>query len=99
MAVSQSTHESPETVLQFGAGRFLRAFVDRFVQNANDGGQNVGRVVVVQSTPGARADLINSQPQGYHVVVRGLCDGEIVDRIEPVHSISRALVAQSQWHD
>ena len=22
----------PETVLQFGAGRFLRAFVDRFIQ-------------------------------------------------------------------
>lgn len=89
----------PETVLQFGAGRFLRAFVDRFVQNANDERQRVGRVVVVQSTPGQWADLINSQPVGYHVVVRGYQDGELVERIDSVRSIQRALVAQTQWDD
>jgi tagaturonate reductase len=89
----------PETILQFGAGRFLRAFVDRFVQNANDAGQAVGRVVVVQSTPGPRAELLNGQPDGYHVVVRGYGDGELVDRVEPVRSIRRALVAQQQWLD
>jgi tagaturonate reductase len=89
----------PETILQFGAGRFLRAFVDRFVQNANDAGQAVGRVVVVQSTPGQRADLLNSQPEGYHVVVRGYADGELMQRIEPVRSISRALIAHNQWPD
>jgi tagaturonate reductase len=88
-----------ETILQFGAGRFLRAFVDRFVQNANDAGQAVGRVVVVQSTPGQRADLLNSQPEGYHIVVRGYADGELVDRVEPVRSIGRALIAQNQWPD
>jgi tagaturonate reductase len=80
-----SANDLPETVLQFGAGRFLRAFVDRFVQNANDAGQAVGRVVVVQSTP------------GYHVVVRGYADGELVERVESVRSISRALIAQNQW--
>jgi tagaturonate reductase len=89
----------PETVLQFGAGRFLRAFVDRFIQNANDEGQEVGCVVVVQSTPGQRADRLNSQPDGYHVLVRGYADGELVDRVEPVRSIRRALVAQQQWDE
>src|SRR5262245_46184644 len=69
------TMASPETVLQFGAGRFLRGFVDRFLQNANDAGQNVGQVVVVQSTPGARAALLNQQPDGYHVLVRGYENG------------------------
>src|SRR5215471_8513961 len=86
-----------ETILQFGAGRFLRAFVDRFVQCANDEGQNVGRVVVVQSTPGARADLLNAQPDGYHVVVRGYLDGALVERVDPVRSIRRALVARDEW--
>jgi len=89
----------PETILQFGAGRFLRAFVDRFVQNANDAGNEVGRVVIVQSTAGQRADLLNSQPDGFHVVVRGFSDGELVERTEPVRSVSRALVAESQWAD
>jgi tagaturonate reductase len=86
-----------ETVLQFGAGRFLRAFVDRFVQHANDAGQTVGHVVVVQSTPGARAELINRQPGGFHVLVRGYDDGELVERTDHVHSIRRALTATQQW--
>ncbi|MFN0052710.1 MAG: altronate dehydrogenase [Planctomycetales bacterium] len=87
----------PETILQFGAGRFLRAFVDRFVQQANEEGQEVGRVVVVQSTPGQRADLIATQPEGFQVLVRGIDDGQPVERTERVASISRALVAQTQW--
>ena len=45
----------PETVLQFGAGRFLRAFADLFIDQANRQGQAVCRVVVVQSTGDERA--------------------------------------------
>jgi tagaturonate reductase len=86
-----------ETVLQFGAGRFLRAFVDRFVQHANDAGKAVGRVVVVQSTPGPRAQLLNEQPAGYHVLVRGIENGEVVERIEVVRSVQRAMLADAEW--
>src|SRR6476646_3870816 len=85
-----------ETVLQFGAGRFLRGFIDRFIQHANDGGQNVGKVVIVQTTPGARADLLNQQPDGYHVLVRGYENGALVERHEKVCSVSRALLAATQ---
>src|SRR5205823_6060276 len=86
-----------ETILQFGAGRFLRGFFDRFVQRANDEGQDVGQIVVVQSTPGARADLLNAQPDGYQVLVRGYEDGQLIERVEPVRSVRRALNAVSQW--
>src|SRR4051794_23130049 len=89
----------PETVLQFGAGNFLRAFADLFVHQANEQGRNVGRVVVVQSTGDARANLLNQQGGRYHVVVRGLEDGKVVDRVEEAASISRALFAASQWAD
>jgi tagaturonate reductase len=89
----------PVTILQFGAGRFLRAFVDRFVQHANDGGQNVGQIVVVQSTPGARAERLNSQPEGYHVLVRGYEEGELVERIEKVQSVRKAVVATQSWSE
>ena len=47
--------ELPETILQFGSGRFLRAFADLFIHHANQSGQNVGRVVIVQSTGAQRA--------------------------------------------
>ncbi len=39
----------PETILQFGAGRFLRAFADLFIHQANQT-TTVGKVVIVQST-------------------------------------------------
>src|SRR5436305_9416876 len=89
----------PETVLQFGAGNFLRAFADLFLHQANERGQAVGRAVVVQSTGDARANLLNQRGGRYHVVVRGIEDGRTVDRVEEVASISRALFAASQWPD
>ncbi|MFL5341297.1 MAG: altronate dehydrogenase [Gemmataceae bacterium] len=89
----------PETILQFGTGRFLRAFADRFIQQANDEGQNVGRVVIVQSTGSDVADQINAAGGKYQILVRGLESGAVVDRVEPVHSVSRALAATKQWDE
>ncbi|HEV3144667.1 MAG TPA: altronate dehydrogenase [Gemmataceae bacterium] len=89
----------PETVLQFGAGRFLRAFADLFIHHANVAGQHIGRVAVVQSTGDDRAGLLNQSGGKYHVVVRGLECGQTVDRVEEVASISRALVASQQWDE
>jgi tagaturonate reductase len=88
----------PETVLQFGTGRFLRAFVDRFIHEANVGGQEIGSVVVVQSTSSDAAELLNASKGVYHIAVRGLQDGEVVRRDE-VASVSRALAASAQWDD
>ncbi|MSQ96662.1 MAG: altronate dehydrogenase [Gemmataceae bacterium] len=85
----------PETILQFGAGRFLRAFVDRFVHQANEAGQNVGRIVVVQREADQRSELLGAD--GYEVLVRGYQDSAVVQRRERVQSISRMLVAGKQW--
>jgi len=49
-----------ETILQFGAGKFLRAFFDLFVQEAAEAGEDPGKVVVVQSTPGSRVEKLNN---------------------------------------
>jgi tagaturonate reductase len=87
----------PETILQFGAGNFLRAFVDLFVQEANDAGQAVGRVVVVQSTDSGRAAALAGRGGRYHVLIRGIQNGEVIDRTIPVSSISRALAARGHW--
>ncbi|MBL8826865.1 MAG: hypothetical protein JNM18_07740 [Planctomycetaceae bacterium] len=84
-------------ILQFGTGRFLRAFVDRFVQHAQDAGHDLGGIVVVQSTASSRADALGKQGGAYHVVVRGYENGELVDRVERVTSIRRALNANSEW--
>jgi tagaturonate reductase len=89
----------PETILQFGAGKFLRAFADLFIHQANAAGQAIGRVVLVQSTGDDRAGRLTQQGGQYHVVIRGYADGQTIDTIEPCASISRALHAGSQWAD
>ncbi|WZO98630.1 hypothetical protein EP7_000210 [Isosphaeraceae bacterium EP7] len=97
--MNESAHAKSETILQLGAGRFLRGFFDRFVQEANDAGGNVGKVVVVQSTAGRRAELLSDSGGAYHVLVRGIEEGEPVDRVEKVGCISRALSAATHWDD
>lgn len=89
----------PETILQFGSGRFLRAFADLIIHQANQGGRRVGKVVLVQSTGGERAGSLSRQGGRYQVVIRGLEKGAVVERVEPCESISRALAAASQWDD
>jgi tagaturonate reductase len=86
-----------ETILQFGTGKFLRAFADLFVAQANREGQGVGRIVAVQSTGDDRVKLLNQQAGRYHVLIRGLSNGQIVDQVEESRSISRALSAVTQW--
>src|SRR5438105_3910593 len=89
----------PERLLHFGSGKFLQAFADLFIDEANQSGQAVGRVVVVQSTGDNRAGALNRQDGRYHVLVRGLADGVTIDRVQEVASVSRALVAANQWNE
>ena len=88
-----------ETILQFGGGKFLRSFADFFVHEANQAGQEVGKVVVVQSTESQRAQWLNAQQGKYQVLVRGLVAGDEIDEVREIDSISRALVASTQWSE
>ncbi len=92
-------HGQKETILQFGAGKFLRAFFDLFVQEAAEAGEDPGKVVVVQSTPGSRVEELNAAGCAYHVLLRGICAGERTDEARRVESISRALVAGDSWDE
>ena len=86
-----------ESVLQFGSGRFLRAFADLFIHEARQCGQSIGRVVVVQSTGSGRSRLFNEQDGRYHIRVRGIRDGRRIDETIEVDSVSRALSARDDW--
>lgn len=87
----------PETILQFGAGNFLRGFADFFVSEANRSANPPGKIVVVQSTGIERAEALNKAKGRYHVAVRGVKNGEVIDETHEVDSISRALHAGTQW--
>ena len=86
-----------ESVLQFGSGRFLRAFADLFIHEARQAGQDIGRIVVVQSTGTGRARLFNDQRGRYRIRVRGIRDGSRIDEFVEVESVSKALSAGDDW--
>jgi len=85
-------------ILQFGAGNFLRAFADLFIDQINrDPSSAVGPVVVVQSTGKERAEALNRAGGRYHVAIQGFRDGAVVDETECVSCIAGALHAGSEW--
>jgi tagaturonate reductase len=84
-------------VLQFGTGMLLRAVCAASVDAANSAGTFSGRIVVVQSTPQGQASALNAQDGLFTLVERGLADGAPVDRARLIGSISRALIADTEW--
>jgi len=89
-----------ETILQFGAGNFLRAFADLIIDQANRSPSTaLGRIVVVQSTGRARAEALNRVGGRNHVALQGFLAGQVVDETESVSSISRALYAGTEWSE
>ncbi len=88
-----------EKILQFGTGRFLRAFADCFIDEAHTSGRYDGRIVMVASTPSGRAELLNQQKGRYPLWTRGYRKGELIDELHSVTSVSRALAASHHWDE
>ena len=89
-------------ILQFGTSRFLQAHVDLFVSQALALGQAAGPITVVQSSGDAgRARRLTALtvPGGYPVRIRGLVDGEPIDREERVRSVARTLSTATDWSE
>ncbi len=82
----------PETILQFGTGRFLRAFAGSFVHRAQRGGY-AGGICAVQSTGRMVAQALTRQGDCYTLWTRD-SSGEST---EVIHALSRTLAAQDDW--
>ncbi|WP_027133689.1 mannitol dehydrogenase family protein [Geminicoccus roseus] len=89
-------------ILQFGTGRLLQAHVDLMLDEALAAGNAAGPAVAVTTsgTPEAakRAKAL-AYGAGFPVHIRGLVDGEPVDRQVQVTSITEALDAVTHWED
>jgi tagaturonate reductase len=85
--------------LQFGAGKFLRAFYDLFVQEMKDSGHDIGPIIVAQSTGGDRAGILNNSGDAFPIWVRGLENGETIERIQYVSTVQKALVIGENWEE
>lgn len=91
------TNLLPERIIQFGTGRLLRGFADFFIHKANEQGLFDGGVVCIQSTGTERANTLNTQQGRFTLWTRGIEEGEKVDRLEIIESISRVIPANEDW--
>ena len=89
----------PEKVLQFGTGVLLRGLPDYFIDKANRQGIFKGRIVVVKSTGGGKADAFDQQDGLYTLCVRGIENGEKQEEAIINSSISRVISASHNWAD
>ncbi|MBR1602568.1 MAG: hypothetical protein IJ667_03925 [Synergistaceae bacterium] len=82
---------APEKVMQFGEGNFLRAFVDYFIDIANEKAGFNGKAVLLQPIAPGLADIINKQQGLYTLYLRGNEKGVKVDAKRVISSCSRAI--------
>ena len=80
-----------ESILQFGEGNFLRAFVDWQVDVANEKMGFDSNVVIVQPLATGLSQMINDQKGLYTTITRGIRDGEIVEDYRKITSVSRCI--------
>lgn len=90
---------APEKVMQFGEGNFLRAFVDDFIDIANEKAGFNGKVLLVQPIAQGLTDLINAQEGLYTLYLRGSEKGKKVDEKRVISCVSRCVNPYGQWDE
>ena len=88
----------PVKVLQFGEGNFLRAFVDYMIDIANEKSDFNGSVALVKPIQmGTLFPAFKEQDYRYTVMLRGLVDGQAVEQMRVVTSVSDAVDAYADY--
>ena len=77
----------PVKALQFGSGNFLRAFVDWMLHRMNQNGTFQGSVRIIQSMSSRTGEMINAQDGLFHVIRRGVENGEKRDEMELIECV------------
>lgn len=93
--------ELPTTILQFGGGNFLRAFVDWMITRANEAGVTRDGVAVVQATdrPSRALRQLAEQDGLFHVYLEGIKDRRPVREVDLVTSVRSVLSAHGQFEE
>ena len=89
--------KAPEKVMQFGEGNFLRAFVDDFIDIANEKAAFNGKVALVQPIAQGLTDVINRQEGLYTLYLRGSENGVKVDEKRVISAVSRCINPYTDW--
>lgn len=83
--------QRPVKVLQFGEGNFLRAFVDYFIDIANEKEMFDGNIVIVKPIESGNLEYFYSQDCQYTVSLRGVVNGKAKVSNRIVTSVSTVV--------
>ncbi len=86
-----------EAVLQFGGGNFLRGFADWIIEVYNKQAKEPLGVLVANNSDRKIYRDWRAQDGLYHVLTRGISQGELVDKQELVTNVSRVISMDSEW--
>ena len=90
----------PVQVLQFGAGNFLRGFVDWMIQQTNNAGLTNMNVAVAYATDRPnRKDTLVPQDGLYTVCLEGIQNGEPARKLEVIDVISEIVDPYRNWDE
>jgi tagaturonate reductase len=81
----------PERIVQFGAGNFLRGFVDWIVETLNEKTDFGNSIVVVKVTPHGTYEDLDIQDGLFHVLLQGVQNGEYMSTTKLITCISRTI--------
>ncbi|AWV97714.1 tagaturonate reductase [Arcticibacterium luteifluviistationis] len=88
----------PEKIIQFGTGVLLKGLPDIIIDHANKNGAFEGKIVMIKSTDAkGTVESLVSQDCLYTVATRGISDKRLIDKQDICTSISRILIAKTQW--
>ncbi|MCL2204645.1 MAG: tagaturonate reductase [Defluviitaleaceae bacterium] len=85
------------TVLQYGEGNFLRAFVDYMIDVANEAGYFNGNVQIVKAIPQGKLDALKAQDGVYTVLLRGKRDNGLYVERRVITSVAGAMDAYGEY--
>ncbi len=78
-------------IIQFGEGNFLRTFVDAYFDALNKEGEGPYEVAIVKPIPYGSLDQFAKQNNRYHIVLRGLAEGEEVEKVFEISSVKETI--------
>ncbi len=92
-----ATAPYPEVILQFGGGNFVRAFIDWVIDVYNEQkGTRLG-ILVATTTDRPAYRRWDEQEGLYHVLTKGIRNGEAVDEQRLITSVSRVISMEPDW--
>ncbi|PPK88751.1 tagaturonate reductase [Neolewinella xylanilytica] len=86
-----------EAILQFGGGNFLRGFADWIVEVYNRHTDRPLGVLVANNSDRQIYRDWRAQDGLYHVLTRGIKQGELVDSQELITNVSRVISMDTDW--